>query len=296
MKRNTLFSFLTVAALGLLTAGPANAGTFTWVGSNNANGDDWRVAANWDLNSSYPQTGDIAIIANVATKDPVIDQQNEVVSELRVSPSGLLTVTGKKLTLDGTTTHDIDGDVVLSNAMAMLAFTDNVTVDGDGSIVGQDDSARVFITAGKTLTNEMIFEGNMKLLSTSTATDANFVNGATGTVLANGDGGGSVAVLLFAAGLDIDDADTGTPKWQATSDTDAQLRFDVSDTGLDGEFTISGCATLYLDDGVDIYTTGDLVATANDYNIRTDSSATYCFKYLFGGGDQVDVCGNISCP
>ena len=141
-----------------------------------------------------------------------------------------------------------------------------------------------------------IFEGNMKLLSTSTATDANFVNGATGTVLANGDGGGSVAVLLFAAGLDIDDADTGTPKWQATSDTDAQLRFDVSDTGLDGEFTISGCATLYLDDGVDIYTTGDLVATANDYNIRTDSSATYCFKYLFGGGDQVDVCGNISCP
>lgn len=260
MKHKTLFSFLTVAALGATTAlgivkatpvAPVSATTFTWDGDQN-NGD-WRDEDNWDVGASYPQSGDIAIITTDGDP-PVINDQDEVVSELRVQTGAILTITGQKLTLDGTTAHDIDGDIKLSNGTAALKFSASVTVDGDGNIIGEHNDAKFQIAGDKTLTNEMIVKGQMQVKALPGGTRAGkFVNGATGTVLADADGNDSPAVLLFAVGLAFDDVSGAN--WQATTDPDAVLKFDVGAACLDGDFLIDGCATIQLN-GVSIDTRG----------------------------------------
>ena len=254
MKRNTLFSFLTIAALGLLTAGPASADTFTWNGSVTSG---WQTPGNWDLdNGSYPQSGDIAIIPNVATNDPVIDVRDEVVTELRIQRGGLLTITGKKLTLDGAVTHDINGDLVLSNSSSKLEFsTNDGTVDGGGAIIGQDNSAEIRIADNKTLTNEMVIRGKLTILDAgSTGT---FLNGSTGTV--NADAAG---VLELDNSLSLQDecgADWKATHASATLLFEATSDFVYSDPNLRGDFVLSNCSTIDFD-GQDVKTSGSFAS------------------------------------
>lgn len=299
MQRNTLFSILATAALGLVMAGPVNAENHKWKASNT--NDDYHTAGNWNP-TGVPGTGDTATINPFQTPDgyvnPVLDDQDRSLGQLVIGSGFSLTVTGVKLTLEGNS-HTLNGNLILSNSDSKVEFTFAqasgwVTLSGSGGIEGQDGSAELRLNDSK-IDNDSVIHGMMTVKKVGGDT-ATFKNGPTGIVRADADGVGSPAVLLLAAGLTVVDANTGTPKWQATSKTDARLRFDVSATGLNGEFTVSECAQLYLADGIDVHTTGNFIFTANDYEVRTDASPTYCFKWNVGGGAPGSICNNVTCP
>lgn len=288
MKLTKVFSSLLVAALGIVMATPANAGcTYTWTGNTS---NDWQVPGNWSGGgigcNSWPQSGDTAIIADVA-RDPVINDQDEAVAALTIEHDGKLNVTGQTLTVSGilniddatdgtrvgflivdgtngkvtltgnSVAHDIDGELWLSTNTSILEFTADVTVDGDGKIVGKHNSAQIEI-ANVTLINEMVIEGMMTIEESSG--DATFVNGATGTVRANADG-----ILSFASNLTLDD-DASTSLMEAKGNSSAILKFNADATGLLGKFVLCKDTKFQFADGVDISTTGCLdEAAANGF-------------------------------
>ena len=293
MNRNTLFSFLTVAALGLVMAGPADAAcTFTWTGDGDAG--DFRDPDNWDSSgagcSDYPTAGDKVIIPDVNTHDPVIDDQDEQFSELDINSGGLLTITGKKLTLDGTTTHDIRGDLVLSEntPVSVLKFSASVTVAGAGQIKGEDNAAELQIVGDKTLTSTLDIVGRMKIKGlVGGANPATFVNGASGVVRADAAG-----TLLLAAGLTLQDdgATCSTAIWEASGNSSAILKFAQSATGLTSLFRLDDCAVIEIAASVDINTVNTLkdkagTATAEGY-VKVGSSGSFIYRDSCPSGDQ----------
>lgn len=323
MKSTTFFSSLLVAALGIVMATPASAQpyTFTWVGDSDATGDDWRETPNWDLdNGNYPQAGDTAIIASVSggNKPPVINDQDEVVLTLNIKHGGKLTVRGQTLTISGSAgldiesgvlndglldistggtvilsgggTHPIGGDLLLSSNTSILKISAAMTFGPNntvyGSVKGEHNDAKIDI-AGVVLTNNIVVEGNMTVREESGT--ATFVNGATGIVRANGnpDISGNPEILKFASGLTYDDADTGSPKCEAMTDSEAVLQFDTGASCLDGDFEIANCAKLKLD-GADIKTRGSVTKTAGE--IVLANSATLSENCNAG----CSTCDNVS--
>ena len=316
MKRTTFFSMFLIAALGLIVATTAAFGLvtpkpgivpceFTWrvtAGSGN-----WQTASNWDVVTpigetcnDYPQSGDTAIITDVTSgSDPVIDSNDETVATLTINSGGLLTVTSQTLTLEGSS-QTFNGNLVLSDSSAIVKFTGG-TIAASGStttgIKGEDDGAKIQIEGGDTLTSTMLIQGHLVMETNGGSGNGTFVNGATGIVRANADGGGSPAVLLLAAGLTIDDADTGTPKWEATTDPDAVLQFNTGASCLDGNFLIANCAKLKLSDAgvsaVHIKTEGGVTQTAGEIvlnnsstlfkNLTSCASGTSVAAGFFGG-------------
>ena len=84
-----------------------NAQTFTWTGSSNS---DWTDESNWDdgdgftVGDGYPDgSSDAAIIADVATSDPVINSSGIVCGALTIESSGLLTSNNGSYSLTATT-------------------------------------------------------------------------------------------------------------------------------------------------------------------------------------------------
>lgn len=312
MQRNTLLTLCAITALGATTAlgivkatpvAPASATTFTWVGSNNANGADWRVRTNWDLDNSYPQSGDIAIIANVTTKNPIINQQDEAVGELDIESGGVLTITGQTLTLDGTVQHDIDGELHLTSSGSVLKVTGVVTMDitgtvflkasnavldvdadvavrGAGEIKGEADAAEVQIAAGKVLTNTTSIVGNMKIVGQTGLGDAGKLDNR-GAVLANALNG----ILELGSNLLLADT-AGSGRWEASVNGSAVLLFSNAHTcALLGDFRLGDCATIKFD--VDIDTQGSLLhdATNNTGTIDVENGATFGYDC-----DSADPC------
>lgn len=298
MKRTTLFSILATAAFGIVMVGPASASTFTWDGSTS---NDWRVSANWDLdNDSYPQSGDIAIIANVATP-PLIDQQDEAVNELRVQTGAKLTITGKTLTLGGTTTHDIDGDIHLTSsesnsvlkvtgavtmditgkivleasiAKAVLDLDANVTVQGAGQIKGEDNAAEIQIATDKVLTSTMStlgIVGKMKIVGeTGALTNAGKLDNR-GLVHANADG-----ILTLDSNLIV--VDTSGDRWKASVNSGAIFAFDgaIACGNLAGNFDLDGCATFRFN--ATVHTSGSFTTGDGFLDVNPDD-ASVCFNY-----------------
>ena len=291
MKRNTLFSFLTVAALGLLTAGPANAQcTFTWTGATN---DNFREAGNWTKSGScvnnWPLTGNIAIFPNV-DRDVIINDQNEQFGELRIENGGLVTITGQTLTLDGAVTHDLDGNLVLWDSTAIVKFTADATVGGDAAIVGQHDSAKIQIEGGDTLTNEMSVKGQLTIETNGGSGDGTFVNGSTGVVWANAGG-----TLLMDGSLTLDDneVDGARALWKATNGSSTFLQFASgltfvdSNDELQGDFVLCGNATLDFD--VQTRTSGCFDETVADGWVRVAGTNFFCHNdsnCAAGGGEE----------
>ena len=307
MQRKTLFTLCAAAvvatsALGLATARPAKPASLgsptNWTSGDATNPERWHEDNNWS--NGIPAAGDTVNIKTMSKpgnyQDPVLSTADGAAGDLTIGNGFTLTVTGVTLSLNLAVTHDIDGDLFLSNSSSKLEFkTNHATVGGDGAIVGQDNSAEIRIADDKTLTNEMIISGNMTILDAGTS--GTFVNGATGTVLANGNPNtsGSAEILTIASGLTFDDADTGTPKWEATTDADAVLQFDVGASCLDGDFVISGCATLKLD-GVTIKTKGNVTKTAGEIVLANSAALVKQINADCTGGTSVSAGTFGDCP
>ncbi|MCH8824792.1 MAG: hypothetical protein IH984_14940 [Planctomycetes bacterium] len=322
MKRTTFFSSLLVAALGIVMATPASATTFTWVGDSTADGSDWQEPSNWNLNSSYPQSGDTAIIVSPAflKQDPVIYQQAEAVSVLNIQNGGLLTVTTQTLTVSGSAgvdidaggtldigasgvvivsggggTHPIGGTLKLSSSTSILkvsaATTFGLNGDDKGMVLGQHNDAKIDI-AGVTLTNNIFVEGMMTVREESG--DATFLNGSTGVVRANAAG-----TLKFASGLTLDDTSACSPSWEAITSS-AILEFNEAATSLVGTFVLDNCAKMLFN--ANITTVGKLVDSAASSPkgfIDIENSSTFAFRTLCDSGSPVSYNSDQtlgSCP
>lgn len=290
MQRNTLLTLFATAVFGIVMANPVNAADSTWHGSE---GTGWNDPDNWSR--GVPGSGDTATIPDVAN-DPLIDS-SVTVGTLIINTGAVVTVTGGfspvTLTLDGTTAHDIDGDLVLSNGTAALKFSASVTVDGEGAIIGEHNGAKFQIEGGDTVTNEMSVQGQMAIETDGGSGNGTFLNGSTGIVLANADGEGSDAILLLASGLTIDDVSGA--KWKAKSDSDSVLEFREAETGLEGNFFLDDCAMIRLvGNGVNITTNGDLTSDpSGDYSGTVDASGGGCFDWD-GAGPPSRICDSTT--
>ncbi len=120
-----------VFALGL--AGTAPAATYTWVGLDGTNSTKWDASANWqstDGGSTYPQTGDTAIIEGAAVE--VVDtaaaaQVVDLGEGAKLTLSAVLTI-GDELRASGNAT-------VTSKVERGLTFgTNNVAVSADKTL------------------------------------------------------------------------------------------------------------------------------------------------------------------
>ncbi|MEE9296591.1 MAG: hypothetical protein V3W34_16730 [Phycisphaerae bacterium] len=257
MKRNTLFCFLTIAALGLVMAGPASAGSCTFTWKVNADDGDWRTGANWtasceEAGHTYPVAGDTAIITDVTSgTDPVIDTNDEAVTTLTINTGGLLTITGKKLTIDGST-QTFNGDLVLSDSTAVVVFTyaqgsgwTNIT--GSGGIKGEHASAEMQLEDAK-IDSDVDIHGMMIVKELSGI--STLKNGSTGTIVADAEG-----VLKLDSGLALEDE--ALALWSADGDsgftTQPELQFNEA-ANLAGNFSLCGDATIRFNAAID--TTG----------------------------------------
>lgn len=293
MKHNTLFSILATAAFGIVIAGPVSASVIDW----NGKGTDWATAANW-VGGVVPGSGDTAKFPAVyvsGSNEPFVSTAHATVGRVVLASGHTITVTGKTLTLAGTTAHDIDGELRLSDSTAVLKFSASVTVDGDGNIIGQDDSAKILIVGGKTLTNEMVIRGRMTIDDPIGATAGTFNNGDTGVVRANDNG-----VLSFASGLTLADGTACSPSWESITDAGAVLEFNEAATNLVGTFVLDDCAKMRFN--VNITTAGKLVdssAGSPQGFIDIENSSTFTFRTVCDGGSPVSYTTDQtlgSCP
>lgn len=274
MQRHTLLTLCAAAvfatsALGLATARPAKPASLiasmAWEGDVDR---DWNVGGNW-TGGVVPAAGDIVTIPSevgVPYKgNPVISNAHAFAGHLTIESSlRTVTVTGKTLTLNSAVTHDFDGDLILTNGSAKLVFTADATINGGAKIVGQHNDAQVLIdepsSGTNTLTSNIIFEGNMTVArGVDAAGTATFLNGSTGVVRADVDGG----ILTFAADLDITDGGScSSAVWAAIGfsgfTTQPVLKFEESATGLTSKFRLDHCATIQLAAGVNVTTTNTL--------------------------------------
>lgn len=273
MQRNTLFSIFATAAFGIVMAGPANAADQTWDGSESS---DWHTAANW-VGNAVPGSGDTATFPSFLTAgadEAVVSTADATVGQLSIASTRTVTVTGKTLTLDGST-QTFNGNLILSDGSAIVKFTGGtITASGSSTagIKGQHNGAKIQIEGGDTLTSTMLIQGHMAMETNGGSGNGTFVNGATGTVLANGTAS-APAILLIASGLTFDDVSGA--KWQAQGDADAVLQFDVGASCLDGAFLIDDCAKIELAASVVIKTEGGLTHTAGRLTIGSSASFAY---------------------
>ena len=259
MKRTTLFSSLLTAAFGIVTAGPANADTFTWVGTAGANGDDWRVPANWDVGTGYPGSGDTAIIPGVATNDPVIDQQNEEIASLTIQHDGVLTVSGKTLDITGSGGLDIDnsddmepssvaGKLVINAANGKVILSGGGTHDIDG-IIEMDANGVLDVQAGTLDMN---------------SANSHPIGGAIW--LSHVDG--STLRVSAATTFDLNGDDKGSVIGQ-----DADAKIDIADATFTSNIIVQGMMTVREESGTATFVNGSTgVVRANDSGILSFAS------------------------
>ncbi len=281
MQRNTLFSFLTIAAFGLLTAGQANAETYTWVGGagSGAQQTDWDYDAalfppsnfaNWSWGAggnvtSLPNSGDSVVIPDV-TYQPILDI-NATFSTLTIDASADMTVSGVTLTLDGTTAHDIDGLLILSNSSSShLKFSDSVSISGTNGVIQLNHaSSEIRIGNGKTVTlaANLRIKGMGKMVRESGGSSTtSFVN--NGTLRANAAG-----VLSLGPNLSV----SGSGAFEAKLSSSAELQFNKAATSLTGKFVLCGDATIRFKATVD--TTGCYDESSANGWLRFENSSSF---------------------
>ena len=294
MQRHTLLTLCAAAvvatsALGLATARPAKPAslmaTMSWNGTTSR---DWNVGSNWS-DSTVPAAGDIVTIPRTEPPDyqgdPIISNADAFAGDLTIAGPRTVTVTGKKLTLDGST-QVFNGTLILSDITAKVEFTypqgtDWVALSGNGGIEGQHESAEVGLNDSK-IDNDSVIHGilTVKKVGGDTAT---FKNGDTGIVRANAAG-----VLSFAAGLTLADETACSPSWEAITNTGAVLEFNQAATNLVGTFVLDDCAKMRFN--ANITTVGTLVdssAGSPQGFIDIENSSTFTFRTECDGGSPV---------
>lgn len=284
MKRNTLFSFLTVAALGLLTAGPAYACDFTW--KSDAGTDAFRTASNWTTaapcpSHAYPQAGDTVTIQS-SDNDPVISN-DEIFLTLTINQSGVLTVTGANtLTLTGSS-HTLDGDLVLQGSGSIVKFTASATVAGRGSIKGQNNGAEIRIATDKVLTNTTSIVGMLTIVGETGPGNAGKLDNR-GLVHANDNG-----TLELGSNLLLDDTGSAV-RWKASTNGGGILLFRNEHTGgskLDGDFAVANCSKLKFDKTIETNGAFDTGAAVGLVDVDAANNVEFRYECDAQGGCTV---------
>ncbi len=253
---------LTVAMAAFLIAGTTALASTTFQEVTKDAGNTyypWNEADNW--NNGIPAAGDEAIIPT--TKTATVDSAGDICGWVTIQGTGVVEVlASSKLTFDGnntvrTSSIAASAWLYLRGSGSVLAIIDDShTFNGSGSIDGQHDGAKITVTDGETLTNQVMISGNMTIEG-----DGNFTN--QGKVLANN--GGNKTLEIKVGGTILDSANTGAVsstnyRW-AVNTSGARLLFSESATGLLGHF-YAGAGTLEVNKAsaaISVCTEGELL-------------------------------------
>ena len=306
MNRNTLFSILATAALGIVMAGPVSAKTTRWTSGDATNPAKWHEANNW--NNGIPVAGDTVNIQPLSQpdgyQDPVLSTADGAAGDLTLGNGFTLTITGRTLTLDLAVTHDIDGEIRLSADASVLKITGDdatldiagaiilqadgavldldadVTVQGAGEIKGEDNAAKIQIKGGTTLTSTMLIQGHM-VIETNGGSGAGKLDNR-GLVYANGDG-----TLALGENLLLDDTGSAV-RWKVGNVGGAILEFrneHIDSSKLDGDFAVANCSKLKFEKTIE--TNGDFDTGAAAGFVDVDAANSVEFRYDCVGGCTV---------
>ncbi len=195
--RNTLL--LAAAAAGVLgISASVRANTYTWVGSSSS---DWNTGGNWSP-SGPPTSADTAVFSGPSSNTSVT--LSGVGNALGVNFNGSTgytvgTTGGPAIDLGsggGVDVQSGDGAAQVVNAPIVLGGNETFSNDASGSANTLTVGGSITGTAGATATDTLTLTG--------TNTGANAVNG----VIANGSGGGNVAVAATGGSWTLGGANT----------------------------------------------------------------------------------------
>jgi len=279
MQGKTRFNSALAFAVGIVafsSSAMARPGpTHVWNGSVD---NKWSTVANWTPNSvpnsntAYVEINGSAsveldqdarigrllvdntaqlLIRNVVSgvNTLTLDTAGGLAGELRIASGAQLNVdVNGEFIFEDAVTHHIGGSFKLKDISSVVQIQADVTFADDGgafgSVSGEDEDARMLISNGKTLINNITIEGMMFMAPVSgTATLNNTRSNAStssGVVRANAAG-----ALLLGANLILDDTlyMSHRPTWEAVGNSAAYLEFDRA-ASLDGNFFLDNCATL----------------------------------------------------
>jgi len=270
--RIRLISMLAAGLMGFGLTGKLCAATRTFTASSG----DWSADGNW-LNSLKPVTGDDVVInTNSACTYDLTSSEPDVKSLTVSSGASIVIGSGKSLELasDDISNSTLTGNITLTSSTSGINVKGTHTIGGSGKIIGQDDSASIIVTDGKTptLDSGATIEGKLKIVNSGT--DATFKN--LGTVHANASG------TLWVNTYTIQDASSGSGLWKVSTSSSV-LRFDpsfvsrhfVAPAVLSGDFTLEAGE---LDvDCPGLTTSGTLTWTGGIVNCATNNGGPATF-------------------
>lgn len=279
-----LKSILTAVAIALFTVASAHGqdpdpghyrdvATGVW-----SSPSTWQVEAtpgSWRSANGVPGTGDTADLRyahGIASGSVSIFQLNIIYD---ASYQGFLTIQGGgTLTLGSggvaAATHTIDGDglapsIVLESSTSVLRFAEvNHTLTGSGYIQSEQNAARIQITNGETLINEILILGRIEIEPVSGS--ATFEN--DGWVLSN-DGG----IILFDDNIAL--ASGGSGAFEVNGNVGgcaSTMQFLEAATGLTGASFVLNGGTFDFDVSI---TAGSFTFNEGKIDIFTGTTFTY---------------------
>jgi hypothetical protein len=263
MKR----TILTTAALAavILMASGASADVTSKYFYYAAGSASWDTSAYWFTEpdgagtpNSPPSSSERAVIQTACS----LDTSKEVES---IDVRNTLSIQDDRvLTLNNGSSSDstISGTVYLVDSDSELAITtNNHTISGSGSLVGQDDDALITVASSRTLTNQTTIAGAMKIQGGASAIFDN-----DGLVVADDPTSGSNTITC----------DTGTFRGDYTGTDQGVYKVDggtlkfstgVDDTGMDARFIITDSGGL-LDIDENISTTDEFEQYGGTINVQ----------------------------
>jgi hypothetical protein len=205
--------------------------------------------------------------------------------------------TGYRLDVYGASTSTVNGSggkILLSASASDLRFHDTHTITGVGVVEGTDNSAKITIASGKTLTSVLDTLGITGHLEITDATSGgSFTN--QGIVEANGTGSvGSPDILKISVTGTLDDSSGN--RWKATA-AYSVLQFDSSlmtistDGKLSGNFVISSDATAEIENHKQCLITDGYLSMSNGVLDVQECLIMGCgaSSYMNVTGGQIDV-------
>ena len=274
--RNIFFLALFFAFVNLV-----NAQTFTWTGSSNS---DWTDESNWNdgdgftVGDGYPDgSSDAAIIANVATSDPVINSSGIICGALTIESSGLLTSNNVSNSLTATTIDlQSGGQLSITNGLitsgnfthAGMLTLQGGTLDINGDYTGAS-SLRANISGGT-----IQISGNWDGTAAPTSSPLNEFNPSGGTIFFNG---GTQSISTHASNNFHDLTIGGTTSIKsARSNLDINGNLSISLATLD--MYASEDNTLDLEGDFTLASSGIFTAQGGSHNVAgawDDANGTF---------------------
>lgn len=267
--RSLCGTLVCVAAL----APDVHADHFFCAGTDNTwnDGSNWKSASDCSgADAGVPTAADKVTILSGKTCN--VDISAAVADHVVVESTATLIIeTGNTLTLDGDDNagrSTITGVLKLQGSSSTLAIIANdQTFDGTGRIVGEDDGARITISAFEKLTNETTIQGKLAIVPATAGDTATFRN--EGTVHAN------VSGTLHVNTKFVEDT-AGADRWKVSTSSSAILRFNPTNTTIptiDGDFVVSNGTLDVHNKG--FLTHGDLSMTRGTIDVASGALVNF---------------------